>query len=172
MAFQPIVNVTDGTVYAYAALVRGPQRQSAASILSRITDDNLLAFDQNCRTRAMTLASNLGLTRTEASLSINFLPGAIRAPEVCSEMTVTTARSLHFPCERLIFEVTESERVLHQDQLSAITKEYQRHGYRIAVSVDDLGSAHTNMSVRKEARADILKLDMAITRNLHLRPWA
>ncbi|WP_052200469.1 EAL domain-containing protein [Terriglobus sp. TAA 43] len=172
MAFQPIVNVTTGSVYAYEALVRGPQGQSAASILARLKEDDLFLFDQGSRSRAMTLATNLGIVKLDAALSINFLPRAIRTPEACSTMTLTAARSLNFPCNRLIFEVTESERVLDAEQVEAIAREYQRHGFRIAISIDDLGSAVSGKSVRKQIRADILKLDMAITRNLHLRPRA
>jgi len=58
MAFQPIVDVQDGSVYAYEALVRGPQGESAASMLAQV---NRHAFDQHCRVKAITLAGQLDL---------------------------------------------------------------------------------------------------------------
>jgi len=172
LALQPIINVTTGTAFSYEALVRGPQGQSAASIFSRLKEEDLLAFDQCCRTRAMTLAGNLGILKTDACLSINFLPRVIRTPSLCSEMTVTTAQTLNFPLERVIFEVAESERVLQQDKLHEVAMEYRKRGFRIAITADDLSYIHSRKITRDTLHADILKLDMAITRNLNQRPRA
>ena len=44
---------------AYEALVRGPDQDSAASILAKITDHNRDRFDQACRVRASELAARL-----------------------------------------------------------------------------------------------------------------
>jgi EAL domain-containing protein (putative c-di-GMP-specific phosphodiesterase class I) len=170
MAFQPMVNVTTGNVYAYEALVRGPQGQSAASILGRLKENDQFLFHQDCRNHAMTLATNLGIIKSNAALSINFLPRAIRTPEACSTMTLTAARSLNFPYQRLIFEMTDSKRFLDTKQVRSVAHEYQRHGFRIALSIDDLQSALSEKALYKQIRADILKLNMAITRNLHLHP--
>ena len=41
MAFQPIVDVETETVFAYEALVRGPEGQSAASVLGPVDAANL-----------------------------------------------------------------------------------------------------------------------------------
>lgn len=170
MAFQPIVNVTTGDIYAYEALVRGPQGQSAASILGRLKVNDQFLFHQRCRSRAMTLATNLGITKSDAALSINFLPRAIRTPEACSAMTLATANSLNFPHKRLIFEMADSERQLDTKQVRAVVLEYQRNSFRIALSIGDLQSALSEKAMCKHIRADILKLNMAITRNLHLHP--
>ena len=170
MAFQPIVNVTTGNIYAYEALVRGPQGQSAASILGRLKENDQFLFHQKCRSHAMTLATNLGITKSNAALSINFLPRAIRTPEACSAMTLAAAKSLNFPHKRLIFEMTDSERLLDTKQARTVACEYQRHGFRIALSIDDLQSALSEKAMCRQIRADILKLNMAITRNLHLHP--
>jgi EAL domain-containing protein (putative c-di-GMP-specific phosphodiesterase class I) len=40
MAFQPIVDIETGTPFAYEALVRGVDGAGAATILSRVTDEN------------------------------------------------------------------------------------------------------------------------------------
>lgn len=170
MAFQPIVHVSMGNIYAYEALVRGPQGQSAASILGRLKENDQFLFHQKCRSRAMTLATNLGITKSNAALSINFLPRAIRTPEACSAMTRAAANSLNFPYERLIFEMTDSERLLDTKQVRTVANEYQRNGFRIALSIDDLQAALSEKAMRKQIRADILKLNMSITRNLHLHP--
>src|ERR1700761_8836327 len=83
MAFQPIVNVETGRVFAYEALVRGPGGDSAKAVLSQVTEANRYAFDQNCRVKAIVLASRLRLAETGAMLSINFMPGAVYSPSAC-----------------------------------------------------------------------------------------
>jgi EAL domain-containing protein (putative c-di-GMP-specific phosphodiesterase class I) len=40
MAFQPIVDLETGKVFAYEALVRGERGESAGSILGRVTKAN------------------------------------------------------------------------------------------------------------------------------------
>ncbi|WP_244502110.1 EAL domain-containing protein [Terriglobus roseus] len=167
MAFQPIVDVSVGRVYAYEALVRGPQGQGADTVLSQVNDENLYAFDQSCRVRALTLASQLGLTDSGAMLSINFLPGAVYSPAACIQLTLKTARDLNFPLHKLIFEITEGEKVKNPNHLEAIAREYNKHGFKIAM--DDFGAGFANLNLLADLSADIVKLDMGLTRNLHLR---
>ena len=170
MAFQPIVDVSAGRVYAYEALVRGPQGQGAATVLSQVNDENLYAFDQSCRVKALTLASRLGLADEGAMLSINFLPGAVYSPAACIQLTLKTARDLNFPLDKLIFEVTEGEKVKDPNHLESIAREYNRHGFKIAI--DDFGAGFANLTLLADLSAEIVKLDMALTRNLHARKKA
>ena len=46
MAFQPIVDVRERCIFAYEALVRGPQNQSAYSVISAVAPDQMYGFDQ------------------------------------------------------------------------------------------------------------------------------
>ena len=170
MAFQPIVDVEAERVFAYEALVRGPQGQGANTVLAQLNSDNLYSFDQNCRVQAITLASRLGLAGTGAFLSINFLPGAVYSPAACIQLTLKTARDLAFPTNRLIFEITENERVKDVVHLESIAREYNRQGFQIAI--DDFGAGFANLELLADLSAHIIKVDMALIRNLHQRPKA
>jgi EAL domain-containing protein (putative c-di-GMP-specific phosphodiesterase class I) len=170
MAFQPIVDVLSNSVFAYEALVRGPEGQSAYSVLSQVTEENRYAFDQNCRVQAITLAARLGLAETGAKLSINFMPGAVYSPLACIQLTLKTARECGFPTSRLIFEVTENEQVLDPAHLGSIVHEYQRQGFQVAL--DDFGASYSGLNLLADLPANIIKLDMLLTRNLHRRPSA
>lgn len=170
MAFQPIVNVVTGRAFAYEALVRGPRQEGAATVLSQITRQNRYAFDQSCRRRAITLASQLRLQDTGAKLSINFLPGAVYSPAACIQLTLTTAQAVQFPLDRLIFEITEQEEVQNPQHLQHIADEYRRHGLEIAL--DDFGAGYANLNLLADLNASIVKLDMNLTRNVHERPKA
>ncbi len=56
-AFQPIVNIATRSVFAREALIRGPNGESAYSILSQVTDLNRYQFDQACRVKAVKTAA-------------------------------------------------------------------------------------------------------------------
>ncbi len=170
MAFQPIINVVNGRVFAYEALVRGTKGEGAGTILSQVNEDNRYAFDQSCRVQAITLAERLGLTDHGAKLSINFMPGAVYSPAACIQLTLKTATAVGFPLDHLIFEITEGEEVNDPKHLQAIADEYHKHGFQIAI--DDFGAGYANLNLLADLAASVLKLDMAMTRNLHLRPKA
>jgi EAL domain-containing protein (putative c-di-GMP-specific phosphodiesterase class I) len=170
MAFQPIVDIDAGVVFAYEALVRGTNGESAGSILAQVTIANRYSFDQSCRVKAISLASQLGLADTRARLSINFIPGAVYSPSACIQLTLKTAKEFNFPLNRLIFEITEAEEVLDRQHLRNIVAEYRQHEFKVAL--DDFGAGYCGMSLLADLPTDIIKLDMDLTRNLHQRPPA
>jgi EAL domain-containing protein (putative c-di-GMP-specific phosphodiesterase class I) len=170
MAFQPIVDVESVSIYAYEALVRGPKGESAWSVLSQVNEENRYAFDQSCRVKAIKLAAELNLIETGAKLSINFMPGAVYSPVACIKATLKAAQEVGFPCNRLIFEITEAETVRDREHLRNIVKEYQRIGFRVAL--DDLGAGYSGLNLLADLPTDIIKLDMDLTRDLHKRPAA
>ena len=168
MAFQPIVDLRAKTIFAYEALVRGPNAETAESILSQVTDLNRYRFDQGCRTRAIDLAARLGLPATGAALSINFIPGAVYHPEACLRATFGAAERAQFPLDRLIFEVTEGERVSNPGHLVSIVETYRRHNFRTAI--DDFGAGYAGLNLLVKFQPDIIKIDMELTRDIDSRP--
>jgi EAL domain-containing protein (putative c-di-GMP-specific phosphodiesterase class I) len=165
MAFQPIFNVRTGSPYAYEALVRGLNGESAASILGQVNDQNRYRFDQACRVRAIELAAELGLPAIpDCKLSINFLPNAVYRAETCIRATLEAARMFDFPVERLMFEVTEGERVDDPEHLKSIFQEYERQ--RFTTAIDDFGSGYSGLNFLAMFQPQVLKIDMALTRNI------
>ncbi|WP_197540132.1 EAL domain-containing protein [Azospirillum sp. B510] len=162
MAFQLIVDVANGGVWAHEALVRGVQGQGAGWVLDQVTDATRYAFDQSCRVKAIELAASLPMNG--ARLSINFLPNAVYKAETCIRTTLAAARRTGFPTNRIIFEVTEGERVADRDHLKSIFDEYRRQGFMTAI--DDFGSGYSGLNLLAEFQPDIIKLDMELTRNI------
>ncbi len=170
MAFQPIVDIQARQVYAYEALVRGLQQESAGAILAQVNAQNRYAFDQSCRVKAIELASMLGLVETGAKLSINFMPGAVYSPAACIQLTLRTAAKMCFPTDRLIFEITEVEEVVDRKHLLGIVEEYRRQGFQVAL--DDLGSGYSGLNLLADISPHLVKMDMDLTRNIHQRSAA
>lgn len=165
MAFQPIVDVNTRQVFAYEALVRGCDGGSASEVLSQVNEDNRYLFDQSCRVQAVELAARLGLSQY---VSINFLPNAVYEAATCIRATLQAAKQHGFPTERLIFEITENEKVIDKEHLKRIIQEYRRQGFKTAI--DDFGAGYSGLNLLAEFQPDIIKLDMALVRNFDQDP--
>ena len=165
MAFQPIVDLCDRSLYAYEALVRGVDGSGAASVLGRVNERNRYAFDQACRVKAVELAARL---QVPCLLSINFLPNAVYQAAACIRATLQAARRFDFPTERIIFEITESEELVNKEHLKGIIDEYQRQSFRTAI--DDFGAGYSGLNLLAEFQPDIIKLDMALVRGIDRDP--
>ncbi|SEK73725.1 EAL domain-containing protein [Halomonas daqiaonensis] len=154
MAFQPIIDLAKARTLSYEALVRGPNGESAWSILSRVTDDTLYRFDQACRVRAIELASRLEM---QENLSINFLPNAVYEPEACIQATLEISERVGWPTQRLIFEITETEKVQDRQHLRNILETYHAMGFTTAL--DDFGNGYANLDLLTDLHPDRLKID-------------
>ena len=160
-AYQPIVDLATRSVYGHEALVRGPNGEGALSVLSQVTEKNRYRFDQACRVKAIKSAAQLGI---EERISINFLPNAIYKPEVCIRTTLEAARAHSFPLDRIIFEVTEGERVEDGPWLAEILREYKRCGFLTAI--DDFGAGYAGLTLLANFQPDLIKIDMELVRNV------
>lgn len=165
MAFQPIVNVRTREVFAYEALVRGPSDEPASAVFAHVNDGNRYRFDQSCRVKAVKLAAELHM---RALLSINFLPNAVYRPELCIRTTLDAAEAYGFPIDRIMFEITEGERVDDLPHLRSIVEHYRQRGFRTAI--DDFGAGYSGLNLLAEIRTDLLKLDMALIRDIDRDP--
>lgn len=161
MAFQPIVNLKTREIFAYEALARGSKNEPARWIFDQVHEGNLYRFDQSCRTKAIKLASELAMP---TFLNINFMPNAVYRPELCIRTTLAAAEAYGFPIERIVFEITESERVQDLEHLRDIVEYYRERGFKTAI--DDFGAGYAGLNFLSEIRTDIIKLDMALIRNI------
>ena len=160
-AFQPIVNLSNRSVYAYEALVRGPNGEPAHTVLSQVDNENRYPFDQLCRTTAIARASQLGL---DAYLSINFLPNAVYRPEACIRSTFDAAQKYDFPINHIIFETIEGEHIIDRPHLVNIFREYKKFGFQTAI--DDFGAGYSGLTLLADFQPDLIKLDMALVRGI------
>ena len=160
-AYQPIVDIGTRSVFAHEALVRGPAGEGAASVLAQVNDSNRYRFDQACRVKAIKGAQALGIRQ---HLSINFLPNAVYKPEVCIRTTLEAARAVGFPLDRIIFEVTEGERVEDGAWFAQILREYKRYGFKTAI--DDFGAGYAGLKLLADFQPDIIKIDMDLVRQV------
>ena len=164
MAFQPILDAQTSRVWGYEALVRGPEGQSAASILDRVTDETRYRFDQAARVQAITLAGRLFPRDDETRLSINFMPNAVYEPNACIRASLEAARCARFAHHRIMFEFTENERFRDTAHVKNIVDAYRRRGFLTAL--DDFGAGYAGLSLLANFRPDLIKIDMDLVRGI------
>lgn len=162
MAFQPIVDLVKGEVFAYEALARGMNGEPAGTVLAQVTNENLYRFDQAARIKAIQLAAELGV---QSRLSINFMPNAVYEPKTCIFATLEAAKRYDFPTRNLIFEVTETERVRDVGHLISIVQAYKKLGFQVAL--DDFGDGYAGLTLLADLQPDIVKLDISLIRDVH-----
>jgi EAL domain-containing protein (putative c-di-GMP-specific phosphodiesterase class I) len=161
MAFQPIINCRTKKIFGYEALVRGLNNESAYSVISKLNDENRYTFDQQCRIKAIALASKL---KIDSILSINFLPNAVYKPERCIRTTLDAAHKYDFPVERIMFEFTEVEKIEDVAHVKSILKYYKAKGFTTAI--DDFGAGYAGLGLLADFQTNIIKIDMSLIRNI------
>lgn len=160
MAFQPIVDLLDYRIDAHEALVRGPEGEGAAEVLGQVNAENVYAFDQACRVKAIELAARLGIKH---QLNINFLPNAVYEPKACIRLTLEAAARSGFRLDKLTFEIVETEKITNSAHIRNIVTEYRRCGFKIAL--DDFSTGYSGLSRLAELKPDIIKLDRVLVQD-------
>lgn len=162
MAFQPIVNFSNKSIFGYQALVRGPKNQDAEYVLSKLTDTNRYQFDQDVRHKSIRMASHLKLP---GMLSINFLPNAVLHPEACIQATLKTAAELNFPRDRIMLLLNERDEFVDHEYVNVIFEEYKKQGFKTAI--DNFGAGYSGLNRLADCQPDVIKLDASLTNNVH-----
>jgi len=154
VAFQPIVDACLRKVVSFEALVRGRHGEPASAVFARVPCEDLHRFDQACRMKAIRLAARLDL---RASLNLNFFPGALPASEQYIQATLEASQRLGFPVRRLVFEITETDRLQDHIRVEAVFQRYAFYGFQTAI--DDFGAGLAGLRRLMEHRPDYVKLD-------------
>lgn len=170
--FQPIVSLKNTSeIYGYEALFRGIDEQGnlllPGSIIELATEAGLLPqFDRIAR---LSTIAQFSRHQVSEKIFINFAPTALYDPVSCLRSTVEAIDQAGISYERVVFEVVESDSPQNLDHLKAVLKYYRDAGFSIAL--DDIGSGYSSLNLLHQLRPDLIKLDMELTRNVHLDPY-
>lgn len=170
--FQPIAHADDpAMIYAQEALLRGIGADGALVSPGRILGvargaGLLFQLDLLGRRVAIREAGRHGLS---GPIFINFNPTAIYDPTFCLRSTVAAVDAVGIPHEKIVFEVTESDRTQDLGHLRTILDFYRSAGFGIAL--DDIGSGYSSLNLIHQLRPDYIKLDMELIRGVHSDPY-
>lgn len=160
-AFHAIVDADARRTFAYESLVRGPNGEPAASVLSRYEGQALHTFDRNARIAAIHLASRLGL---DAWLSLNFMPSAMASVPDAIDAMLDAAAAARVEPSVLLLEVTEGDIIHDPRGFAAHVNAYRARGLRLAI--DDFGAGYSGLNLLADFQPDAIKLDLQLVRGI------
>ena len=108
--------------------------------------------------RTSIAASLPGLPK-QVSVYVNVEPEDLQG-----EALFCTDEPLAPHAERIVLEITERTNRSKVDELEQRVSQLRRRGFRIAL--DDLGAGHNGLAMLTALEIDIVKLDMALVRNV------
>ncbi len=163
IAYQPIIR-PDGTLYAYEALMRSDDEEmktpgdllDAAERLNSVVE-----LGRRVRERAGSLVHR-AVTK-EFSLFVN-----LHSLDLMDELLTSPAAPLSAIAPRVVLEITERAALHDLDEVKAKMKDLRAMGYRIAL--DDLGAGYAGLTSFAMLEPEIVKLDMALVRDIHKTP--
>jgi len=161
MVFQPIVNLSDGSLKGFEALCRfmeepyRPPNQwfREAELVGLGVELELAAIE-------MALEALPGFP-SDMTLTLNV------SPKCLMDEALADTVFFHQP-EALVLEVTEHAVVENYDDLAMHLNRYKKRGLRVAV--DDAGAGYSSLRHIVQLQPDIIKLDMSPTRGLDSGP--
>lgn len=163
--YQPIVSLTDGTVYAYEALSRisCPQLQMDIENLFDTADHcgKLWELESLCRTKAL---EGFAGADSKAKLFLNVNPNLIHDRNFKQGFTRKRLSEFGISPDRITFEITERASVLQSNLFFKSVRHYKNQDYGIAI--DDVGSGYSGLNVIVDVKPSFIKLDMHLVRNI------
>ena len=156
--FQPIVSLETGEVIAYEALARFDDGQSPRPPTWWFAQAHRFGLGAKLEAEAIRAALEAPDRPVGLSLSVNVSPSALSSPEV---QAVLPDR-----LNKVIFEITEQERIIHPHELQETLRPLRERGARVAV--DDAGAGYAGLQQIMRMNADFIKLDRALISNVHL----
>jgi EAL domain-containing protein (putative c-di-GMP-specific phosphodiesterase class I) len=152
--FQPIVDLRDGAVIGYEALMRGGAENGTvhgaeALLAAARREDSVTALDLATRDAALRIACDGGL-RTPFSLFLNAHPETldVSSPEL--------------PATRftLLVEVTEAALIARPEAMLRALTRLRSAGWGIAL--DDIGGDSRSLALMSVLYPDVIKLDLRL----------
>lgn len=157
--YQPIVRVSDGSLFAYEALCRPTDAGFAhvgELIGTAVRAGRIRELGRALRERVVEPLHKLP---SGCSLFINIHP-----QDLGEENGLETETSLLPWAKRVVLEVTETEAIRDYPRARARIQALRDVGYRVAL--DDLGSGYSSLNLLAQLEPDIVKLDMELVRGI------
>lgn len=160
-AFQPIVSVTDASIFSYEALLRGKSGESAIDVINAVPSIERPAFHDRSCVLALHWAAHRGLS---THLNLNIMPSMVSSSPSAVTSVLEAAQRFHISPKQIILEILESEVIGSLTDLSTVLRDYRSTGLLFAI--DDFGAGYAGLNLLAEFQPDFLKLDLRLVRDV------
>jgi diguanylate cyclase (GGDEF)-like protein len=167
--FQPLVTLTDGQIWGYEALIRGPSDSALHSPLLLFKTaqafDLLEPLELLCRQLSI---NAFAAARVDGLLFLNVNPLLLLTSDHPSGLTKSYIQQAGLQPDRIVIELSEQFQVEDTELFINAVKHYREFGFKIAI--DDLGSGFSGLKLWSELQPDIVKIDRYFIDQLHRDP--
>ncbi|MDP2715080.1 bifunctional diguanylate cyclase/phosphodiesterase [Rheinheimera sp.] len=167
--FQPLVALSDGSVWGYEALIRGPSDSALHSpiLLFKTAQafDLLEELELLCRQISI---NAFAAAKVDGLLFLNVNPLLLLTSDHPSGLTKKYIQQAGLEPDRIVIELSEQFQVEDTGLFISAVKHYRDFGFKIAI--DDLGSGFSGLRLWSELQPDIVKIDRYFIDQLHLDP--
>jgi len=165
-AFQPIVDVHNGTVFGYEALLRGHDKMGYASIFDifdRAHELKILhRFDMIMRAIAIQKYAQLPRTH-KTKLFFNLDNRIISSPDYFNGATKALLKQHGLAPSNLCLEISER----HEVSMTLAEQNLKRYrGEAYSTAIDDFGAGYSGLKLLQEYQPDFLKIDRSFISNI------
>lgn len=170
LAYQPIIQTTDGAVAGVEALLRWTHPQNgpiaAPVIVAAAERSDLIGgvgtwiLEQACSDRATWNGDD---SSTTIDLAVNVSVHQLSIPGFCDTVTAVLERT-GMEATSLVLELTESITMEHNSGVIKVLESLSGLGVRLAL--DDFGTGYSALSYLGQLPVDIVKLDRSLVTKL------
>jgi len=159
MAFQPIVSLSNRSIFGYEALLRSvePSLPNPGDVLDAA--ERLGATRKLGRAVRAFAAHRRSQMQSDWLLFVNLHPNDLLDPELTDPGSPLVAMA-----SRVVLEITERAPLSSLEEVRERCAELRKLGFRIAV--DDLGAGYAGLTSFAVLDPDIVKLDMNLVRGI------
>ena len=167
MAFQPILNIHTGKIYAVEALLRNFEDigfKSIFDLFDEVYKENILyAFDLALREK--TFKKFTEITNYESiKLFYNLDNRLLEMPDFSTGNTNLILKKLKINKENICFEISERHEISEKCSIENVVAHYQDENFSIAI--DDFGVGYSGYKLLFDFTPDLIKIDRYLLQDI------
>lgn len=166
-AFQPIINIYDGTCYGVEALLRNVEKIGFSSIkhFFQYAFENEILFETEIKLREKAIKKFLKIPfYKDIKLFFNIDNRVLLSKNYKSGETYKIILDLQMPLDLLCIEISEQHNVEYIEHLKEVVSRYKEQLYRIAL--DDFGAGYSGLQLLYTVEPEYIKVDRFFINNI------
>jgi diguanylate cyclase (GGDEF)-like protein/PAS domain S-box-containing protein len=165
-AYQPILRLADGSVFAYEALARPESTEAHGSVEELFAAAHRLGMTRDLDWLSRKVAVWDARHLPEGPLLfVNVSASALLDPVHDVDQMLLLLRTTGRRPDQVVLEISEREAISDLRRLREVLASYRSEGFRFAL--DDVGEGHSTLEVLVAAGAEFIKLAASLTRRIH-----
>lgn len=167
--FQPIIDISNATVFGHEALIRGPVGTKLHSPISLLSSSHLVGLlpevESLCREIVL---SRYSQSKNPNKLFVNISPICLMLVNSQFEFNIKQLESFNLKPSDIVIEITEGSTIHDFSVLKDTVARYKAYGFGIAL--DDLGEGFSSLRLWSEINPDFVKIDKHFITNIQNDP--